>query len=95
VFVAELKNGKFLERLPLRGTKKKKRKLGRRLFRSMLLRSEWFFSGICMDLKSGRVCVVVATNEKRHREFGSSSSQRKEKLKFFVIKVKMNTFGKR
>ncbi|QJE87950.1 Uncharacterized protein PA52Ts32_0166 [Pseudomonas aeruginosa] len=38
-----------------------------------------------MDLKSARVCVVVATNEKRLREFGSSSSQRKEKLKFFVF----------
>ena len=27
MFVAELKNGKFLERLPLRGTKKKKENL--------------------------------------------------------------------
>ncbi|MGR4337060.1 hypothetical protein K8Q62_23280 [Klebsiella pneumoniae] len=38
-----------------------------------------------MDLKSARVCVVVATNEKRLREFGSSSSQRKEKLKFLFL----------
>jgi hypothetical protein len=53
------------------------KKLGRRFFRSKLLRSGWYFSGICIDLKSDRVCVVVATNEKRLREFGSSSSQRK------------------
>ena len=48
-----------------------------------------------MDLKSDSVSVVVATNEKLLREFGSSSSQRKEKLKFFVFKVKNITFGKR
>ncbi|MEX6397495.1 hypothetical protein AB6E88_10525 [Providencia hangzhouensis] len=75
----------LLKRRTVERNKKEKKKTWTQIVPVYAPSAEWFFSGICMDLKSARVCVVVATNEKRLREFGSSSSQRKENLKFFVF----------